>query len=153
MRRGKRMGMAQNRFSRKFFLSVREKDSQSQTHADCHHRCGVDPRLPPERKPFFHWFTPNCSQDFRFELGRRFILADGRDKESSECSTFLQERLARWAVGQMPLHLDLLGKIEFAVQIGIYEVIDFVTLHFTIPWVELSRFLHSDVGALDLAGT
>jgi hypothetical protein len=124
------MGMAQNRFSRKFFLSVREKDSQSQTHAEHHYRCGVDPRLPPERKPFFCRLPPDCSQDLRFELGRRFILTDGRDKENSECTTFLQERLARWAVGQMLLKLDLLGKIEFAVQIGIYEVMDFFTLHF-----------------------
>src|ERR1700746_2384724 len=130
MRRGKRMGMAQNRFSRTFFLSVREKDSQSQTHADRHHGCGVDPRLPPERKLIFCRLTPNCSQNLRFELGRRLILIDGRDKESSECSTFLQERLARWAVGQMLLQFDLLGKIEFAVQVGIYEVMDFFTLHF-----------------------
>jgi hypothetical protein len=57
----------------------------------------------------------------------------GGDKECPERLAFLQERLARRAEGQMLLQFDMSGKIEFAIQIGIYEVMDFFTLHFTIP--------------------
>src|SRR5580704_12446098 len=103
MRRRERAGVTQNRLPGKLFLSVREKYLQSQTDAHYHHGGGVDPRLPPEGKLFFGRHPPHCSQNLGLELRRCFILLHRGNKESSECLTFLQERLTRGADGQMLL--------------------------------------------------
>src|SRR5258707_13593169 len=106
---------------------------QTQPYVISHPGLGVDPRLPPEANFFFVGLPPHCSQNLGLELRRRFILLYRGNKERPECLTFLQKRPARRADSQMLLQFDPARKIELAIQIGVYEMMDFFTLHFTIP--------------------